>query len=151
MSNVIVNVKPGLAPERAFIDGVPVKKSKKAVLIQNSANAYKFVDEERAEQMFKDGDAVILKPSDPDYLEATKKALGMWIVDGKTTASGETIQINGRFVRPEEIGRIGIGDIIKAAEDQVKAATEGKDGIVATELPNLDTFEGKKHERRFGK
>src|SRR3990167_6112852 len=98
MSNVTENVKPGLKPQRAFNDGVPVRQSKKAVLIQNRVNAYKFVNEERAEQMFKDGDAVILKPSDPDYLEATKKALGMWIVDGKTTASGETIQINGRFV-----------------------------------------------------
>ena len=152
MSNVTVNVKPGLKPERAFNDGVPVKQSKKAVLIQNRVNAYKFVNEETAEQMFKDGEAVILRPSDPDYLEATKKALGLWLVDGKQTAGGDAIQINGHFVRPEDIGRIGIADIVKAAEDQVRAAAEGKEGILAAhELPALETFEGKKHDRRFVK
>ena len=142
-----ITVEPGLRPELAYKDGEPVKaKSKKAVLIQNKANSYKFVPEELAEDMVKAHEAVEVLPSDPDYLEGTKKALGFW----EGFAAGETIQMGGKIVRPEAIGKLDVDAIIKAAEKEVKDYGEGKLVIPVKKLPaSMETFAGKKHNRRF--
>ena len=142
-----ITVEPGLRPELAYRDGEPVKaKSKKPVLIQNKANSYKFVSEENAKQMIKDHEAVEVLPSDPDFLDGTKKALGFW----ENKKPHETIQMGGKFVTVEEIGKLNIDDMIKAAEKAVKDYGEGKLIIPVNKMPAaLETFAGKKHNRRF--
>ena len=142
-----VTVEPGLKPELAYKDGEPVKpKSKKAVLIQNKANSYKFVSEELAQYMVKDHEAIEVLPSDPDYIDGTRKALGFF--EGFT--AGDTIQMGGKFVKPEAIGKLDIESIIKQAEKDVKDFGDGKAVIPVKKMPaSLDTFDGKKRDRRF--
>jgi hypothetical protein len=145
MKDVALTVDPKIKPELTHKDGVRVsKKSKVAVLIQNEVGSYKYVPEELANDLVKEHKAVIMKPTDPDYLKAVRLAIG--VVEG--FAAGECIQFGGKAMRPEEIGKLDTKRIIADAEALVKDLTD-EDGIVKVkELPeSLESFSAKQRQR----
>lgn len=151
MAEVNVTVDPAIQPRMTHYNGEPVEKADRtAVLIQNSGGQYKFCPKYIADKMVADHEAVVLEPSDHDYLEGFKSAWGH--VEG--CKAGETIQFKGKMMRPEEIGRVDFKSALDTAIAEVEKATGGKKGIVvAAEMPPaVESFEQKvraRAKRRF--
>lgn len=125
------------------------KANRRPTLIQNDFNQYKFVPREVAEEMVKAHKAVIIEVHDgEEYVKGTKLALGVW----QGFKPGEMIQMNGKAVPVEDIGKLDTKSIIQKAEEAVKQFSADKEaGIVPVkELPpSLATFAGKKRANRF--
>lgn len=111
---VVIEDRPE-TPTRTHVDGQPVLRSRRELtptLIRNEAGAYKFVPREVAENMEANHAAIIMRPSDPDYVKATKLAVGVFGGFKK----GEVIQVGGEAVRPQDIGAFDSDAVIQAAE-----------------------------------
>lgn len=149
MKDVSVVIDPTAKPTRLFQDGVKIKgkEDRTPTLILNNQNTYKYVPKYLADQMVKEHKAFILTPSDSDYLKGTKLALGKW----EGFKDGEIVQFKGEAHRIEEILAFDTAELIRRAEEEVKAHKGDKKVEVATELPsNASAFEEKAKERRFG-
>lgn len=133
-NNIEVTVKPGLKPELGHVDGIPTKAlDKTPTLIQNDTGSFKMVPKYLADEMVKAHTAVIMRPTDPDYLDGIKLGLGVW----EGFKKGEVIQMRGKAVRPEDIGTLDIEAIIKQAQAEVAAAAKdgGEKVAPVNELP----------------
>src|SRR3990167_9703058 len=125
----------------SYVDGVKVdKQDRTPTLIQNKNGNYTFAPRHLAIQLEKKYKAVILKPSDPDYVSGTKLAVGFY--DG--FKPGELIQIGGKAVMPEQIGAVDTKSIIEAAEEAAKQSKKGGGIEVVNDLPeSLSNFDKK--------
>lgn len=128
-----VQIQPGIQPEHIFHDGEKVKKEDRTpTLIQNKWGQCKFAPRCLALELEKKFEAVILVPAMDGYLDSFKKALGYW----EGFAPTETIQINGQFVKPEQIGAVNIKALIESAEAEVaKSVKSGKAVVGVSEIP----------------
>ena len=150
--NVAVELAPMTKRDRvlSYRNGMPVlNPDRTPTLIQNESNQYKFVPRELALELEKAHKAVILTPRDgEEFVRGTKLAMGIW--DG--FKPGEMIQIHGKPMGVDDIGRFNPADTIEEAKALVeKYKTDKKSGLVVEVDDKFDplTFEGKKRERRF--
>ena len=124
----------GDTPVRTHAEGRPVQgKDKTPTLIQNTVGSYKFVPRWLADEIVAKHEAVVLKKTDPEYMDAFRLAVGMF----EGFKKGEVVQIAGKAVRAEEIGKADVEALIKAAEAEVEKLSDSKTGkiVVVKDLP----------------
>lgn len=118
------------------------------VLIQNYLEAYFFVRAEIAEEMERMNKAVIMQGNDPAYLRAVHIAMGL-DPDGKFK-KGEGIQRHGEIVGVEDIGRFDVESVLAEAKAMVAGLkADDKTGLVTEDLPDPDSFAGRKRAQRM--
>lgn len=125
----------GAEPVRTHQDGRAAQKlDKTPTLVQNTVGSYKMVPKWLADELVGRHEVVLLKKTDPEYIDALKLALG--VPDG--FKKGEAVQMKGRAVKAEEIGAVDVAAIIRQAEAEVAALTkDDAPGVIiaAKELP----------------
>lgn len=123
----------GEEPVRTHAEGRAVQRlDKTPTLVQNTTGSYKFVPRWLADEQVAKHEVVILKKTDPEYMDACRLAVGMW----KGFKKGEVVQMKGRAVLAEEIGAADVEALLRAAEAEVASLKAGKGEIViAKELP----------------
>lgn len=146
-----IRLAPGLKPERSHENGTAVKKKDKTpTLIQNRWGQYHMVPKYLADEMEKAMTGVILTSAEPDYLACFKMALGYT----KGVKAGDSIQIDGKWVKPDKIGSVDAAVLLEAAEKEVEnLKPTGKEGIVVTDkMPEVSGgFEKRLRRQKFNR
>ena len=124
------------------------KSKREAVLILNDQDSYKFVPREIADEMVKTHKAIVITPKDgKQYVDGIRAAVGHF----EGFKPGEMIQVHGKAVPPEDIGKFDAATLISDAEAAAKALG-GRDGIaVVTSPEDIATFAGKSHQQRLNR
>ena len=141
------------APTRSHTDGeTVVKKDKTPTLIQNIYHQFKFVPRYLADELQRELKAIIITPEADDYVACYKMGLGY----REDVGSDATIQINGKWIKPEQLGAVDVAALIKKAEQEAKSIKGKKGKIVkATEIPGGEegtrSFGSRMQRLRFGR
>ncbi len=150
-NDVKVVVDPNIRPKLDYHDGKRVSdEDKTPVYLLNKAGRYLTAPRWLADEKIAKTEAIEITPDMPDYVDCVKKALGYW----EGFAPGKTIQMAGKWVTPEEIGRHDNKAIIdKAIEDSKKFGPKGDGSIViAKDMPTgAADFDARLRKKKFGR